>query len=135
MKARRIDLAVTSFGGRRLIDGGGDGAAAATAVVAETGGCLGPDPARTITFPVDHPFLFAIRYARTGATLFMGRVLDPSQRRGATRGGRLAHLIGHGRLAVAGGCIAWSQKAGCQRERTSHAFQAASSLPAVTCSP
>jgi serine protease inhibitor len=31
------------------------------------------------TIEIDHPFLFAIRDDKTGAILFTGRVLDPTQ--------------------------------------------------------
>lgn len=42
-----------------------------------TGGCGGPQPARTISLRLNHPFLFVLREVKTGAILFMGRVLDP----------------------------------------------------------
>ena len=60
------------------VDEKGVEAAAATAVVADTGGCTGPGPAKQITLRLDRPFLFVLRDVQTGAILFMGRVLDPS---------------------------------------------------------
>lgn len=62
------------------VDEKGVEASAATAVLGMTGGCLGPSPAKTITFRLDHPFLFFVRDIATGAILFMGRVVDPSKR-------------------------------------------------------
>ena len=62
------------------VDEKGTTAAAATAVVMTTGGCTGPDPARTVSLRFDRPFLFLVRDLRTGAILFMGRVVDPTSR-------------------------------------------------------
>ena len=63
------------------VDETGTEAAAATAVIMDTtGGCGGPQPARTVTLRLNRPFLFALRDVETGAILFMGRVLDPSTR-------------------------------------------------------
>jgi serpin B len=56
------------------VDEEGTEAAAATAVI---GGATG-GPNEWITLTIDRPFLFLIRDDATGATLFMGRVLDPS---------------------------------------------------------
>jgi len=56
------------------VDEEGTEAAAATAVVMR--GQLAPTPPPV--FKADHPFLFLIRDGKTGAVLFMGRVLDPS---------------------------------------------------------
>ena len=56
------------------VDEKGTEAAAATAVV--VGETSAPPPA---TLTVDRPFLFAIIDRPTGATLFIGRVVDPSK--------------------------------------------------------
>lgn len=55
------------------VDEEGTEAAAATAVVA--GATSAPQP---VTLVVDRPFLFFLRDNDTGATLFMGRVVDPT---------------------------------------------------------
>ena len=52
------------------VDEEGTRAAGATAVVMKKGGPI---------FHADRPFLFLIRDLRTGATLFLGRVVDPTQ--------------------------------------------------------
>ena len=51
----------------------GTEAAAATAVVMRAGG-MPPEP---VPLTIDRPFLFLIRDAKTGAILFLGRILDP----------------------------------------------------------
>jgi serpin B len=58
----------------------GTEAAAATAVGVDTGG--GPTALDEITVRLDHPFLFFVRDVDTGAVLFMGRVVDPTLKRG-----------------------------------------------------
>ena len=63
------------------VDEKGTEAAAATAIGMDTGGCTGPQPAKDVTFRLDHPFLFVLRDLETGAVLFMGRVVDPSIKR------------------------------------------------------
>ena len=60
------------------VDEHGTEAAAATAVGMDTGGCTGPQPARETVLRLDRPFLFALRDTKSGAILFLGRVLDPS---------------------------------------------------------
>ena len=60
------------------VDETGTEAAAATAVGGDTGGCLGPSPAKEVKLRLDHPFLFFLRDVKTGAILFMGHVVDPS---------------------------------------------------------
>jgi serpin B len=62
------------------VDEKGTEAAAATAIVMDTGGCTGPGPARTVTLRLDRPFLYFVRDLETGAIVFMGRVMDPSVR-------------------------------------------------------
>ena len=52
-------------------------AAAATAVAMARGGGA-PAPPKKVT--VDRPFLFFVMDRSTGATLFMGRVLNPSSK-------------------------------------------------------
>jgi len=63
------------------VDEKGTEAAAATAVVGDTtGGCGPAAPLKTRTLRFDKPFVYLIRDVRTGAILFMGRVLDPTER-------------------------------------------------------
>ena len=59
------------------VDEEGTEAAAATAVMV-LGAAMVVERPRPIPFIVDRPFLFAIRDERTGAVLFVGRVVDPS---------------------------------------------------------
>ena len=56
------------------MDEEGTEAAAATAVVVG----LTSAPAEPVELAVDRPFLFLIQERETGATLFMGRVTDPT---------------------------------------------------------
>ncbi len=56
------------------VDEAGTEAAAATVVMMLRGG----PPREDAEFTADHPFLFLIRHRKTGAILFMGRVVDPS---------------------------------------------------------
>ncbi len=59
------------------VDEKGTEAAAATAVGMRLGAA--PAPENPIPFTADHPFLFLIRHRKTGALLFVGRVLDPTK--------------------------------------------------------
>ena len=59
------------------VDEKGTEAAAATAVIGDTGG-PGAAAQKDITLRLDRPFLFFLRDVETGAVLFMGRVTDPS---------------------------------------------------------
>jgi serpin B len=59
------------------VDEKGTEAAAATAVV--YAGCSAVPTPKGTPIVVDRPFLYAIRDVETGAVLFLGRVLDPSQ--------------------------------------------------------
>lgn len=60
------------------VDEEGTEAAAATAIVALPASAPPPGPPPAV-FRADHPFLFVLRDTRTGAVLFLGRVLDPSR--------------------------------------------------------
>ncbi len=63
------------------VDESGTEAAAATAIGMDTtGGCGGPSARTTKTLRLHKPFLFLLRDVQTGAILFMGRVVDPTQR-------------------------------------------------------
>ena len=59
------------------VDEAGTEAAAATAVVMERG--MPPPPKDPVLFRADRPFLFLIRHRPTGAILFLGRLVDPSE--------------------------------------------------------
>jgi Serine protease inhibitor len=58
------------------VDEKGTTAAAATAVVMRAGAA----PGSPVTLKVDRPFLFALRDVKTGAVLFLGRVVEPAVR-------------------------------------------------------
>jgi serpin B len=55
----------------------GTEAAAATAVMMLAGAAMPMDEPFTPTFKADRPFLFIIRDVKTGAVLFLGRVMNP----------------------------------------------------------
>jgi serpin B len=57
------------------VDKGGTEAAAATAVAMKAGNAA--PSAEPVPFVVDHPFLFLVRDTKTGAILFLGRLVDP----------------------------------------------------------
>jgi len=59
------------------VDEKGTEASAATAVVMMAGAAPGPQQEPKIVH-VDRPFFFAVRDTKTGAILFLGRVVDPS---------------------------------------------------------
>ena len=59
----------------------GTEAAAATAVTMALGRSAMPQEIAIPVFRADHPFLFAIRDQKSGAFLFFGRVVDPTQER------------------------------------------------------
>ena len=64
------------------VDEKGTEAAAATAVDDGVHRRCGPaGPRKIITLRLDRPFLFLVRDVKTGAILFMGRVVDPSVKR------------------------------------------------------
>jgi serpin B len=58
------------------LDEKGTEAAAATAVAMRLGGIAAAKP-QPIEVHVDHPFIFAIQHAPSGACLFLGRLADP----------------------------------------------------------
>jgi serpin B len=59
------------------VDEKGTEAAAATAVVMDRAGAA-PPKAPPQVFKADHPFLFLVRDLRSGAVLFLGRVVEPA---------------------------------------------------------
>ncbi len=63
------------------VDEAGSEAVAATAVVMGgvmvTSARVGPPPPPPFIFRADHPFMFLLRDKRSGAILFMGRMVDP----------------------------------------------------------
>jgi serpin B len=62
------------------VDEKGTTAAAATVVGMGSMGCGGPAAAKTVKLTFNRPFLFLIRDVKTGAILFLGRVMDPTER-------------------------------------------------------
>ena len=71
------DLSISAVVHKAFVDVNEEGteAAAATAVVARMTAVAEPPP----EFRADHPFLFLIRDTKTGAILFLGRILDPTK--------------------------------------------------------
>jgi len=71
------DLFISAVVHKAFVDVNEEGteAAAATAVVARMTAVAEPPP----EFRADHPFLFLIRDTKTGAILFLGRILDPTK--------------------------------------------------------
>ena len=57
------------------VDENGTEASASTAVVMAAASMA---PSQPVTLHVDRPFIFAVRDTKTGAILFLGRVIDPS---------------------------------------------------------
>ena len=71
------DLFISAVVHKAFVDTNEEGteAAAATAVIAP----LAAMPESPPVFRADHPFLFLIRDTKTGAILFLGRILDPTK--------------------------------------------------------
>ncbi len=62
------------------VDEEGTEAAAVTAMAAEAAAALGQeDPPKPAVFRADRPFVYLIRDKRTGAILFLGRIVDPTR--------------------------------------------------------
>lgn len=59
------------------VDEEGTEAAAATAVSMKAGSAAPAEPPEQIDFFADHPFIFLVRDTKSGAILFMGRLVDP----------------------------------------------------------
>jgi serpin B len=75
-KQERIFIGAVVHEANIDVDEKGTEAAAATAVVGDTGG--GPSPIKELSLRFNKPFLFFVRDVDTGAILFMGRVVDPA---------------------------------------------------------
>jgi serpin B len=61
------------------VDEEGTEAAAATGIVMPRAALR--RRANIVTFHADHPFVFLIRHSNSGAILFMGRVVKPSEQK------------------------------------------------------
>ena len=61
-----------------LIETDEKGTEAAAVMVAMVGAAIQRVPPENVSFRADHPFLFMITHADTGAILFVGHVVDPS---------------------------------------------------------
>jgi serpin B len=72
------DLSVTEVLHKALVKVDEEGTVAAAATGAVIGVTSMP-PAAEVEMIVDHPFLFLIRHDETGAVLFLGRVLNPTE--------------------------------------------------------
>ncbi len=70
------DLFISKVVHKAFVDVNEEGteAAAATAVVMTR-----ESESRTLTFQVDHPFVFLIKENQTGSVLFIGRIVDPTK--------------------------------------------------------
>ncbi len=73
------DLVISAVVHKAFVDVNEEGteAAAATAVVMGRMAIVAERP--TPVFRADHPFLFLIRHEKSGAILFMGRIVDPTK--------------------------------------------------------
>ena len=79
--ARDLFIAMVIHQANIDVDEKGTEAAAATAVGMDTtGGCGPPAAFKHKELRLDRPFMYLIRDTKTGAILFMGRVLDPTKR-------------------------------------------------------
>lgn len=72
--AERLKISDVIHQANITVDEGGTEAAAATAVIMETGAAPGDEP---VTLTIDQPFVFVLRDRTTGAILFLGRVGEP----------------------------------------------------------
>jgi serpin B len=77
--ARDLSVSAAVHAARVEVDERGTEAAAATGVVMGLSAALPQEP---VVFRADHPFVFAIRDRRSGAILFLGRLVDPGPARG-----------------------------------------------------
>jgi serpin B len=77
--ARDLSVSAVVHAARVEVDERGTEAAAATGVVVGLTSALPQEPP---VFRADHPFVFAIRDRRSGAILFLGRLVDPGPARG-----------------------------------------------------
>ncbi len=75
-RACRTDLEIADVVHKSYVsvDEAGTEAAAATGVIMRATAM----PAEPVKVTIDHPFIFLIRDVKTGAVLFVGRVLSPS---------------------------------------------------------
>ena len=72
---RDLSVSAVVHAARVEVDERGTEAAAATGVVMGLSAALPQEP---VVFRADHPFVFAIRDRRSGAILFLGRLVDPA---------------------------------------------------------